>query len=203
MKLICDFCKEERESEEFVRKSRAKRRASMLLGSLTNSNVCVHCLKYADNSASHSRGKLLNSIKSFREALAGGTIPNGFEDIEALARASKNRCADESRMLMSQLKSLHEFHQRATLEMNVLRDERMALMMQQYKQRRSAANYHISKFHVREMVFHRSGNKCAACGAVKNLTVDHIIPVLHGGTDDLENLQALCGPCNSKKGASK
>ena len=34
----------------------------------------------------------------------------------------------------------------------------------------------------------------------RNLTVDHIIPRSKGGTDHVENLQLLCGHCNSLKG---
>lgn len=42
---------------------------------------------------------------------------------------------------------------------------------------------------------------CKACGAETNLTVDHIVPLSKGGTDDLGNLQFLCARCNSSKGA--
>ena len=34
----------------------------------------------------------------------------------------------------------------------------------------------------------------------RNFTVDHVVPRSRGGTDHLDNLQLLCGACNSLKG---
>ena len=34
----------------------------------------------------------------------------------------------------------------------------------------------------------------------RNMTVDHVVPQSKGGDDDLDNLQLLCGACNSMKG---
>lgn len=45
------------------------------------------------------------------------------------------------------------------------------------------------------------GGKCLKCG--RNdlpLTMDHIIPLFVGGTNDPSNIQPLCKPCNSSKG---
>ena len=45
--------------------------------------------------------------------------------------------------------------------------------------------------------------RCAGCCEhfqFRNLTVDHIVPVSKGGDDHVENLQLLCGACNSMKG---
>ena len=52
-------------------------------------------------------------------------------------------------------------------------------------------------------VFDRDHYTCQHCGARKGLTVDHIVPVSKGGTNDPDNLRTLCGPCNSSKGARK
>ena len=35
---------------------------------------------------------------------------------------------------------------------------------------------------------------------LRNLTVDHVVPKSRGGADDPDNLQLLCGACNSMKG---
>ena len=45
--------------------------------------------------------------------------------------------------------------------------------------------------------------KCNGCEVLfpfRNMTIDHIHPRSRGGTDDPENLQLLCGACNSMKG---
>ena len=55
----------------------------------------------------------------------------------------------------------------------------------------------------RKFLYGEQGGICNGCGMhfqIQNFTVDHIIPRSMGGTDHLENLQLLCGNCNSIKG---
>lgn len=58
---------------------------------------------------------------------------------------------------------------------------------------------------LRVTVFDRDDYKCQICGKTiddgVDLEVDHKIPVAHGGTNDLDNLQTLCSECNIGKGA--
>lgn len=53
---------------------------------------------------------------------------------------------------------------------------------------------------VRARVMARDNFTCQECGATEDLTVDHIKPRAHGGTNDWENLWTLCRHCNSRKG---
>lgn len=48
-------------------------------------------------------------------------------------------------------------------------------------------------------IFERDGYRCLKCGKRSDLTIDHIIPWVKGGTNDPENLQTLCRSCNAKK----
>ena len=54
---------------------------------------------------------------------------------------------------------------------------------------------------LRRRVFERDAYRCRTCGEHKDLTADHIHPESRGGETRLENLQTLCKPCNSRKGA--
>ena len=52
----------------------------------------------------------------------------------------------------------------------------------------------------RKKIYARDGYKCRKCGSTEFLTIDHIIPVSKGGSDENNNLQTLCSDCNTKRG---
>lgn len=51
------------------------------------------------------------------------------------------------------------------------------------------------------MMCEHFGNVCLCCGGLGPLTVDHVIPIVAGGPNSIENLQPLCKPCNVLKKA--
>lgn len=56
----------------------------------------------------------------------------------------------------------------------------------------------------RNRVYKRDRNRCRYCGIhfkPEHLTVDHIMPLSKGGTNDLSNLVTACVDCNTAKGS--
>jgi 5-methylcytosine-specific restriction endonuclease McrA len=50
----------------------------------------------------------------------------------------------------------------------------------------------------------RYGNRCLRCGVHESesvISMDHVLPLSLGGTNDIANIQPLCKPCNSWKNA--
>ena len=58
---------------------------------------------------------------------------------------------------------------------------------------------------IRRAVMLRDGYQCQGCGIVRmDNEVDHRVPLEQGGSNELDNLQALCGGpdgCHTKKSA--
>ena len=56
---------------------------------------------------------------------------------------------------------------------------------------------------LRQRISQRQAGLCMYCGvrlSRSNLHIDHIFPAEHGGSNAESNLQALCAPCNIRKG---
>lgn len=57
---------------------------------------------------------------------------------------------------------------------------------------------------VKEDILRKSDGVCAHCGCPvaigDNFTVEHVVPISKGGTNDLVNIVALCQTCNTTKG---
>jgi hypothetical protein len=56
----------------------------------------------------------------------------------------------------------------------------------------------------RDVVFTRANHRCEYCQtpiqyAIQPFVVEHILPVVYGGTSDLDNLACACGGCNGHK----
>lgn len=81
-----------------------------------------------------------------------------------------------------------------------LRDPARLLVEGSYEARRAEANAVIARHEIRQAVFERHGCACLRCGSTQYICLDHIIPVVAGGSNDLDNLQPLCRSCNSSKG---
>jgi 5-methylcytosine-specific restriction endonuclease McrA len=71
------------------------------------------------------------------------------------------------------------------------------MILREYEKRKTAIRY--SKHNV----FLRDGYTCQYCGddvSRKTATLDHVLPVSHGGKTTFENTVCACATCNANKG---
>ena len=54
---------------------------------------------------------------------------------------------------------------------------------------------------VRSIAFERDGYACTYCGVDRSLQGDHIIPLIRGGSNALNNITTACKKCNQSKGS--
>ena len=74
------------------------------------------------------------------------------------------------------------------------------IMLKEYQKKKGYVRY--SKMNV----FLRDGFVCQYCGTTvnrKTATLDHVLPVSHGGKSTWENSTTACAPCNAGKGNNK
>ena len=56
---------------------------------------------------------------------------------------------------------------------------------------------------LKQQLMRRQGNTCVYCGyrrTAPSFDIDHMIPVVRGGSNHISNLQVICRPCNQRKG---
>jgi 5-methylcytosine-specific restriction endonuclease McrA len=70
------------------------------------------------------------------------------------------------------------------------------------RKRRAAKNASRGNFTAEEFkeLCERYHNRCLSCGVTGVvLEADHVVPLTKGGSDDISNIQPLCGYCNRSK----
>ena len=50
-----------------------------------------------------------------------------------------------------------------------------------------------------QLICKKYDQRCVCCNKRRKLVPDHVIPIAKGGTSDIDNIQPLCQPCNSRK----
>ena len=71
-----------------------------------------------------------------------------------------------------------------------------------HKRRMRKQNNNIGADYSYDKIFKPDLDYCVYCGSIENLSKDHIMSIIKGGTQDPKNLVTACKSCNSSKNAS-
>lgn len=78
-----------------------------------------------------------------------------------------------------------------------------AIFRDDIPQRSDTTKSPLKKKEIKHILYGKQEGRCIGCKTLfhyVNLSIDHIVPQAKGGDDTIENLQLLCGHCNSVKG---
>lgn len=120
-----------------------------------------------------------------------------------LAKAKSRAAVNRDRILAYQAEyyATHTEKVRATVAAYRLANPEKKRHLENRRRARKAGNGGSHTLQERRAKFAECGNRCAYCHAEKPLTVDHLVPLARGGTDDISNIVPACRSCNSKKNA--
>lgn len=84
--------------------------------------------------------------------------------------------------------------------LNLGDDERKAKNRERVRRWRERLDLSSKEWRDRKnFVLSRDNYTCVYCGSTDNLHVDHAIPLVHGGSSEVENLVTACRECNCGK----
>lgn len=69
-------------------------------------------------------------------------------------------------------------------------------ILRNFKRRCLIKEGNLTKDDIKEIL----SSPCLKCGSVGKTTIDHIVPLSKGGTNNKDNVQPLCLKCNDSKG---
>ncbi len=126
---------------------------------------------------------------------------------EQISEYKKEWSEDNSDRVAAYKREYYERNREEVIARSEEWDENNAEKVKQFKannsRKRKAAKYASrGNFTAKEFeeLCERYGNKCLCCGdAEALLEADHVVPLTRGGSDDISNIQPLCGSCNRKK----
>ncbi len=131
--------------------------------------------RYAENKDKHYEG-----LKKFKEK-----NPNYFKEyMKEYRENNKERLSLQSK----------EYRKNRPEQTNARKQRRRAKLLE------VGGSYSAKEWNELKRKY---GNLCLCCREEKPLTVDHVIPLSKGGTNDIDNIQPLCVSCNSRKGTKE
>jgi hypothetical protein len=150
------------------------------------------------------------------------TLPNGKEvgitngEIVLPVRVLQGMDDEAISLLVKELANDYEFLKdylgSGEFEFMTIEQAKARVMELQRQKRTQAAKRELTRLRRSEFdsrqaqlmlaLINRDGYICQhpGCGLQEDLTIDHIVPLSKGGSDDLSNLRLLCRKHNSKKG---
>ena len=117
-------------------------------------------------------------------------------------RKSPNRLTIWEQKFSKKLKRHHKTFAKRTFHRLMKKSSTLRSTLKR-RSKEYEVEFNISLEEVRELLYRVYGKKCCYCNCkllVSNMVCAHILPLSLGGNSTPNNLQMICGRCNTRKG---
>lgn len=178
---------------------------------------CTRCKQFKDYSEFGKQADMLDGYRpQCKRCRCEIEKERRAQDPEAFRKAKNETRRNSPRQLESSRENIKRYrltHPSAIKEWRQKNREKIAAYAKEYLKTHRVAMYNIRDRKRARLLGNggsytqqewrdlcaRYGNRCLCCKEIKPLTIDHVIPISKGGTNDISNIQPLCGSCNCKK----
>lgn len=114
------------------------------------------------------------------------------------SRSCKNRASEKRRDRDDAARYLRERDRRIVYAIEYAKRNPHVGQVSKRNRRAASAKGRVSPRDWRRLC-RRYGGRCAYCSAKASLTMDHVVPLVRGGSNTIGNILPACRPCNCRK----
>ena len=201
---VCPTCGERKPVSEFSRDS------SRVDGYVYQCKICCRAYRRGDRQRSPQQSERARAVDRVAHRRYYQT-EKGRASLARAARSEKGKVAhrryDQSEKGRATQRRYNQSEKGRALRRRYVQTEKgKRAVLKAARDRRARKVGCVGSHTAEEFVAlcERYDSRCLACWAqflLEELTEDHVIPIGPGVSDRIDNIQPLCGPCNSSKGA--
>lgn len=192
--MRCSKCREDKDTSEFYRSSRASRGFTAYCKSCTSAYGKARQKRLTTLRPKPAGAKQCSKCQAIKSAEDFPRDKSQLDGLHAWCKECHAAAGREARLANpgKAHEQAHRYYSSAKGQKTVLKQARA----RRARKKQAPGEFTAAEF---EALCRAAGGKCLCCSRRRKLVPDHVIPLSKGGANDISNIQPLCKSCNGRK----